>query len=118
MTLRSSYLFVYGTLKRGYRNHRLIEGQQFIQESITQAVYRLYDNGSYPCLVRSEPGLAIQGEIYLVEASLFRLLDRLEGVPDLYRREEMDLQDFAEPTLGYLYQKEVRTFRDCGICWP
>ena len=45
--MASLNLFVYGTLKRGFRNHRLLERQQFIREAVTLPRYRLFDRGAY-----------------------------------------------------------------------
>lgn len=118
-TIRQKLLFVYGTLKRGYRNHRLLAEQTFISEAVTLPVYRLYDNGSYPCLVLDpQNGISIEGEIYLIDIALFRLLDQLEDVPTLYRRELIQLNNHDTPAEGYLYQQSVESFVDCGSRWP
>lgn len=117
MQQRRKYLFVYGTLKRNERNHFLLAGQTFLQVARTQPHYRLFDQGSYPCLVPWDPGLSIEGEVYEVKEEALEQTDLLEGIPTLYDRAMIELQDFEEPVLVYLYQQSVETFPDCGPCW-
>ena len=70
--------FVYGTLKAGHDNHRIIEHEttKSLGEFTTPAEYRMYDGG-FPVVERGGD-TAIQGELYLVEdedtrASVFSL---------------------------------------------
>jgi len=62
--MAQTLLFVYGSLQRGCRNHHLLAGQEFLHIARTVPRYRLYDRGSYPCLVEEpEHGVAVQGEV-------------------------------------------------------
>ena len=108
------YLFVYGTLKRGQRNHGLLNGQRFIQQARTAPIYRLFDQGEYPCLVKSKAGVSIEGEVYLIDEATLARVDVLEDAPKLYQRKPVALEDFDEPTITYLYQQSVRRFPECG----
>ncbi|HEV3257174.1 MAG TPA: gamma-glutamylcyclotransferase family protein [Gemmataceae bacterium] len=117
--MASLNLSVYGTLKRGFRNHRLLERQQFIREAVTLPRYRLFDRGAYPCLVEdAEAGVAVQGELWKIDTEILPLLDRLEGVPDLFIRREIVIEAFPEPVVAYFYKGHVSRYRDCGACWP
>lgn len=84
-------VFVYGTLKRGGRNHRLLSGAEFVGLARTERKYRLIDCGPYPALIEhaAEP-LEITGELYRISASLqpslLPALDELEDEGVLYRR--------------------------------
>ncbi len=112
-------VFVYGTLKRGGRNHRLLAGQEFRGEATTLPDYRLYDNGSYPCLVEDLiNGVAVQGEVWRVDEGTLARLDECEGVPQLFMRRQIRLADVAAPVVAYFYQGDVSTLTDCGDCWP
>ncbi len=112
------HLFVYGTLKRGRRNHHLLEQQTYLQEAVTEPVYRLCDCGSYPALVEvAEGGRAIRGEIFLVDEALIPRLDRLEGAPRLFQLQPLRTRDVSFPVLGYLYQRDARRLPDCGESW-
>ena len=114
----SNLIFVYGTLKRGYSNNILLASCPFIGQAITKPHYRLYDCGPYPCLIKDEHGRAIRGEIYEVDDAVLRRLDRLEGVPFLYQRGEIELQNFQGPVIAYFYQQDVSEFVDSGEAWP
>lgn len=112
-------LFVYGTLKRGQRSHGLLRGQEFVADAETAPGYRLYDQGRYPCLVEDpQRGVAVQGELWRVEAAALARLDAYEGAPDLFERREVQVRGVREPVRAYFYRGDVRGFRDCGGSWP
>ena len=112
-------LFVYGTLKRGQRNHARLAGQEFVGEAQTLPRYRLYDRGRYPCLVEvGQAGVAVRGEVWRVDEADLACLDEFEGAPTLFRRRVLALPGFAEPVETYYYQRPVHRLPDCGTCWP
>lgn len=83
-------VFVYGTLKRGYGNHTVMQDAEGIY--ITNAVIKgtMYDLGTFPG-VRLEGEGKIYGEIYYVGSQEgINRLDRLEGHPGFYKRREID----------------------------
>ena len=94
-------LFVYGTLKRGGCRHRPLEAQRFLGEVHTAPLYRLYDLGSYPGLVRAEDGGVVHGELYEVAHSLVPLLDSLEGVPEWFDLGPVEIVGRAGPIWAY-----------------
>jgi gamma-glutamylcyclotransferase (GGCT)/AIG2-like uncharacterized protein YtfP len=118
MSEEGLYLFVYGTLKRGQRNHSLIAESPFIGEAVTEPLYRLYDLGPYPCLAEdADNGRPVRGEVFLVDARTLRRLDRLEDVPHLYERKTVRLHDFGPPVATYLYRQPVADLPDAGDTW-
>ena len=62
-------IFVYGSLKKGYALHHLLEDQRRLPDASTKPLYRLFDLGSYPGLIEWPEGLEIFGEVY--EINLF-----------------------------------------------
>jgi len=115
-------LFVYGTLKRGFSRAAAMAGQRLLGEARTEPLYRIYDCGSYPGLVESRAdGVAIEGEVWAVDAERLAKLDDVEGVAsNLYRRGQVRLQaPFADSAVQtYFYQRSVSGLRDCGTRWP
>lgn len=112
-------IFVYGTLKRGFRNHVLLSDSKFLAEVVTKPLYLLYDCGPYPCLVKAKDGKgnSIHGEAYLVDDNVMTRLDRLEGVPYLYQRGELELEN-GRKLIAYFFQEDVSDFVECGSSWP
>ncbi len=112
-------LFVYGTLKRGCRNHGAMCEAEFAGEAWTEPGYLLVNCGSYPGLVRAgneQAGMAIRGELYLVSEEKLAELDRFEGVPLEYVREAIRLADGSEAET-YFYALPVAGMRVCGAEW-
>ncbi|WP_296450421.1 gamma-glutamylcyclotransferase family protein [Vulcanococcus sp.] len=80
-------LFVYGSLKRGMANHGQLQQAAWVGRTRLDGL-ALYDLGPFPMAIAcSEPGSAIEGELYRVNAALLEQLDRFEGAPRLYQRE-------------------------------
>lgn len=77
-------VFVYGTLKSGHGNHRLLQGSKFLGRSTVDR-FKMYSLGGFPAVVPSEDGV-IQGEVYEVDDFTMTRLDRLEGYPNFYDR--------------------------------
>lgn len=88
------YVFVYGTLKRAWGNHRLLVDHKarFISEARTMERFTLTED--FPTIWRSsraipmlEPYLGqIMGELYKVTDAGLEACDRLEGHPHSYCR--------------------------------
>jgi len=87
----TTILFVYGTLKRGQRNHGLMREARFLGEAVTAPQYTLLDLGSFPGMIPSG-NTAVHGELYEVGPELMARLDRHEGVPRFYVREPILLE--------------------------
>jgi len=112
-------VFVYGTLKRGQRSHRHMDGQEFLGEAWTRPRYRLYDRGPYPCLVEDRGrGVGVHGEVWRVDEEALQRLDEWEGVPDLFTRREIALESFAGSVVAYFYNGDLSGFKDSGCHWP
>jgi gamma-glutamylaminecyclotransferase len=100
-------VFVYGTLRRGEGNHRLLQGARFVGEACTVPGFALCDLGAFPGLVRDGAG-TVAGELYDVDAATLAALDRLEGVPSFYRRERVELKGVGSTDAYTLTPRQVR----------
>jgi len=114
-------IFVYGTLKRGCRNHHHMAGQQFRGEALAGPGYTLFSLGDYPGMVRSaDPADQVTGEVWAVDAAGLARLDELEGVEEqLYARVPVTL---AVPFAGqvvetYLYLRNLAGRPAIGSVW-
>lgn len=99
-------LFVYGTLMRGHVRHHLIARCPFLGPATTEPAFELVDLHDYPALVQGG-GTAVHGELYAVTEEILSRLDRVEGVPDLYRRSEVRLADGSRAQTYVLDREKV-----------
>lgn len=115
----NSLVFCYGTLKRNYGNHRLLETSEFVGEVTTKPFYRLYNVGHFPGLIEdNQTGKAIQGELYRVtDPAVMARLDRLEGIPWLYRREYIKIEGVDEEVEGYIFNQDYSDLEECSPVW-
>jgi gamma-glutamylcyclotransferase (GGCT)/AIG2-like uncharacterized protein YtfP len=93
-------VFVYGTLRQGQCNHRYFLGRsKFLGMVKTKKRYALYGHG-IPVLSRAASVSQVIGEVYEVDDATLLNLDRLEGHPDMYEREQAEvvLEDGTELT--------------------
>lgn len=82
-------VFVYGTLKHGYRNHRVLSDSRFICDAESCESLALFDAGAFPAITHGGD-LNVQGELYECDEDTVRRLDRLEGEGVMYKKEEQD----------------------------
>lgn len=101
---------VYGSLKQGFGNHRLLEGQELLCKGFTELeCYTMYSLGPFPGVVDDGEG-DIQVEVYQVDDACFERLDRLEGHPNFYKRELVTIvsgQSVPHEAWMYIYQGDV-----------
>lgn len=77
------FVVVYGTLRRGGGNARLLAGAPMVRELTVRG--RMHSLGGYPA-VTLEDGGEVRAELYKVDDATLARLDRLEGAPKLYQR--------------------------------
>lgn len=86
MQKKTHKLFVYGTLKKGFKLHKFLEGSKYLGETVVRG-FELLNLGAFPGMMVSEiPDNPVHGELYEVDAATLSLLDKIEGTPHLYRR--------------------------------
>jgi gamma-glutamylaminecyclotransferase len=94
---RTHLIFVYGTLRKSQCNHYFLDRSKFLGNAKTKKHYALY--GSWiPFLTRAAPVSQVTGEVYSIDDATLSQLDRLEGHPDAYIREQAEvvLEDGTE----------------------
>lgn len=111
---------VYGTLKKGFVNHGLLRKAKWLGAGVTTNSYVMKNHeGRYPALMMTpEPlRLPVMVEVYEVDDDTLKALDGLEGVPNLYTREEVTIelyvshQEYTEPKVdAFIYMGVHPTF--------
>lgn len=118
----NTLVFVYGTLKRGGVNHHWIDRQQFVGVARTLPLYRMYDLGGYPGMIRARAGegIVVEGEVWKVDPAGLARLDVLEDTDGgEYERVLVELEGtFSHQNVeGYLYLHSLEGRPEVGACW-
>lgn len=108
-------VFVYGTMKRGFRNHARITDSpntKFLGEDSTTPHFDLQtkvtrDGYLAPVMFRGGP-FWVRGEIYEIDGPTLHLVDLCEGHPHVYRRELIRTMLQPEPVVAYMYPRPFR----------
>lgn len=79
-------VFVYGTLKRGFRLNPVLSNSFFVGETIVEG-YDMFSLGAFPAIKSGEG--SVHGEVYEVDERTLSVLDQIEGVPHLYVRQKI-----------------------------
>lgn len=110
-----NHVFVYGTLKQGFGNHRVIQAEatQFVGNAVTVRPYNMKDGG-FPAVLDTNAGHPIKGELYEVDDATLKRLDFLEGHPDLFERREIsvDIENSGVHQTAWLYFGNVNYFNN------
>jgi len=102
------FVFVYGTLKKGYGNNRLLETSEFIGNAVTIKKFPMIgEGGAFPYMLDIEgDGFNVKGELWKVdEATLLYSLDSLEGYPGHYVRKVIDVATTTDVYQAVAYFK-------------
>ena len=88
-------VFVYGTLKRPYGNHRCIEGAEFLGNAVSVKANFIMKHIGVPILQQQFgplgaklPLARVAGEVFEINDEQLARCDQLEGHPRMYKREE------------------------------
>jgi gamma-glutamylcyclotransferase (GGCT)/AIG2-like uncharacterized protein YtfP len=111
------YLFVYGTLKRGGKSHKLLLGENGARfrssARIRAELYRLCGEDYPAAVLTSVPNRFVKGDLFVLQdpQGTLRDLDEFEGVNEgLFRRELVDAwaRGRRVKAWAYLYARPVR----------
>ena len=108
------YVFVYGSLRRGFPNHFFLEKSIYMGEYHTVDKYHMVGQISraYPYIVKPEHDLGsdpvhIIGELYDIDEDVLADLDNLEGYEqecdDFYTRRLIPITDGNNEKSAYVY---------------
>lgn len=104
----SHLVFVYGSLLPGLHNAALLHGCEPLGYGTTAPEFSMFAlaAGSYPAVCRGG-STAIRGAVFAVNNAVLAQLDRLEGHPEWYRREQVPLAS-GPAELVWIYVMPIR----------
>jgi len=105
----NEFLFVYGSLKKGFDNHNLLtKYAKRVGKASTVGKFAMYEDsfGNYPYLVK-EPITKVIGELYEIKRKeLLDKIDEFEGVPEYYQRKKIKVKTHKGVNLAFVYIRE------------
>jgi len=91
-------LFVYGTLRKGEKNHKKLKGAEFLGKKTLKGFRRTEGHG--PAIVPGNKDDSVNGELYSVDLETLKEIDEYEG--EEYIRELVELNDQSK-AYAYVY---------------
>ena len=98
-------VLVYGTLRKGHSNHRLLGNSELVGSYMVALPYVMKHLGGFPGLLSDGQRHDIFCEMYEVDDDTFQRLDYLEGYPSFYNRTEVRVGD-TQAWIYYLTDEE------------
>lgn len=102
-------LFVYGSLKKGFDNDKLLEkSTRRLGKASTVGKFGMFEDsfGNYPYLIK-KPINRIIGELYEIQRKeLLDQIDEFEGAPDYYQRKKIKVKTHHGVQFAYAYIRE------------
>lgn len=100
------YLFVYGSLKKGFDNHKLLDKYtRRLGKAKTISKFAMYEDsfGNYPYLIKM-PISKIEGELYEIHREeMLDKIDEFEGAPDYYYRKKIQVKTHKGVKFAHVY---------------
>ena len=106
-------IFVYGTLKQGFRNHHYLNKATFLYQDTIQGQLYTIDDVDYPAYLTGKG--TVHGEVYHIDDTTLAMLDRLEANGSLYQRELQITSHHQEEVFVYRYLGPVASRIESGI---
>jgi gamma-glutamylcyclotransferase (GGCT)/AIG2-like uncharacterized protein YtfP len=108
-------LFVYGTLKRAFREDETL-GAEYIGDYETDNRWVLFDFGAYPALVPGES--VVSGEVWQIPSETLSAIDRYEGQQFARREIKVKATDSEEWEWveSYLFVNTTRMLGNHDLC--
>ena len=112
----TTLVFIYGSLKKGFCNHHMMNKAKYKCKAKTSKRYGMFQetNANYPYLIKQSNSCYhhIQGEVYEIDCSTtLKQLDIFEDAPEYYKRETVDI----EIASGTVQKAQIYFMKECKI---
>ena len=96
-------LAVYGTLKENFPNYYYyLNPLKPIYRGLVKIPFQMYSNEGFPLLFPADDLHSIYLEVFEVEYKILNKIDKLEGVPKLYSRCKIFLEEIKAEVFIYV----------------
>jgi len=96
-------LAVYGTLKENFPNYfYFLNPKKPIFKGVVHMPFQMYSDGGFPILFPVDEINKIYIEVFEVSQKTLDKIDRLEGVPELYNREIIYIEEIGYEVFLYV----------------
>lgn len=95
-------VFVYGTLKKGFRANHLLAKSSFVSEAKSILPFSMVGTG-FPQAYLDTKGHPVKGEIYEITEETLLTLDYYEGYPGFYSRKVFPFEAPEGNTTAVMY---------------
>lgn len=102
---------VYGTLRQGFGNHRLLEHSKFLGKTKTDAIFSMH--GHIVPWISNGGDTQITVEVYEIDEQTLQSLDWLEGYPNYYDRQIINTE-FGEAWIYFIDNRLVGNYIESG----
>lgn len=85
-------VFVYGTMRRGQRLHQVLARATPLGLARTAAAYNLFDLEAFPAMTEGG-STTVTGELWQADKGTMMVIDAIEGHPEFFVRQEIELAD-------------------------
>ncbi len=96
-------LFVYGTLKKKFPNHHYLSDAVYKGQARTEKRYALFESGALPFACKMPEIAPVQGELYKIDDNTLKRIDKLEGHPIFYKREQVPIICGEKTVMAWMY---------------
>lgn len=89
---------VYGTLRKSEQRWGAMTEDEFCGQSTLPSEFALYNLGSFPCVSKVQEAVdnPVICEVFQIsQDKLENTLDRIEGYPGFYNREQVDVEGYG-----------------------
>lgn len=99
-------IMVYGSLKTGFSNNRILTDSKLVGEAETVEAYNMTAD-HFPYVAKFPQFTTIKGEVWIVDNFTLHNLDILESHPSWYKREKVEVVVKGEKVKAWMYFNEV-----------
>ena len=117
---KKTKVFVYGSLRKGHGNHRLLTESDFKGVYVTLGQYHMVSLGGFPAVFEDKKVGHVTGELYEVDDPTLKRLDALEGNGSFYTRKEIpvfSMEDPLQEETVWIYFLTSMSWRDNITVW-